>query len=110
VAQRAPEVIARPGQRGLWFSSLLQTYLERDVRAVTHVKDKSSFRRFMSLVAGRQGQILNRTELAGPLGISVPTPTVGQWLYISKTTGLLAVTVAPTLENPPVTRMGPDSG
>src|SRR5450432_4664191 len=31
-----PEVLARPAGRGLWFSSYIQTYLERDVRGVTN--------------------------------------------------------------------------
>ena len=30
-----PEVLARPAARALWFSSYVQTYLERDVRTVT---------------------------------------------------------------------------
>ena len=32
-----PEVVARPGGARLWFSSFVQTYLERDVRAVALV-------------------------------------------------------------------------
>src|SRR5438270_3575984 len=34
-----PEVVARPAAARLWFSSYVQTYLERDVRAVTAVRD-----------------------------------------------------------------------
>jgi uncharacterized protein len=34
-----PEALARPSAARLWFSSFIQTYLERDVRAVTAVKD-----------------------------------------------------------------------
>lgn len=30
--------------QGKWFNSYVQTYLERDVRAVTAVKDLSTFR------------------------------------------------------------------
>jgi predicted AAA+ superfamily ATPase len=91
-----PEVIARPAARDLWFSSYLQTYLERDVRAVTQVKDLATFRRFMSLVASRHGQILNKTDLAGPLGVSVPT--IAHWLGVLETTGLLAL-IPPYFEN-----------
>ncbi len=91
-----PEVVARPGARTLWFGSYLQTYLERDVRAVTQVKDLATFRRFMGLVASRHGQILNKTDLAGPLGVSVPT--IGQWLGVLETTGLLAL-IPPYFEN-----------
>ncbi len=50
-----PEAIARPGNARLWFSSYLQSYLERDVRAVTAVKDLATYRRFLSLLATRHG-------------------------------------------------------
>lgn len=91
-----PEVIARPSARDLWFSSYLQTYLERDVRAVTQVRDLATFRRFMGLVASRHGQILNKADLAAPLGVSVPT--IAQWLSVLETTGLLAL-IPPYFEN-----------
>jgi predicted AAA+ superfamily ATPase len=91
-----PEVISRPSARDLWFSSYLQTYLERDVRAVTQVRDLATFRRFMGLVASRHGQILNKSDLAGPLGVSVPT--IAQWLGVLETTGLLAM-IPPYFDN-----------
>ena len=34
-----PEVVVRPKSRALWFASYLQTYLERDVRSITKVRD-----------------------------------------------------------------------
>ena len=34
-----PEVLARPKAASLWFSSYLQTYLERDVRSITAVQE-----------------------------------------------------------------------
>jgi hypothetical protein len=34
-----PEVLARPAGRDLWFASYLQTYIERDVRTITQVRD-----------------------------------------------------------------------
>lgn len=91
-----PEVVTRrPGAR-LWFSSYLQTYLERDVRAVTAVKDLATFRRFLALLASRHGQMLNRTDLAAPLGVSVPTIT--QWLSVLETTAQILI-VPPFFEN-----------
>ena len=48
-----PVVLARPAGRGLWFASYIQTYLERDVRAVINVRDLAAFRRFLSLLASR---------------------------------------------------------
>jgi len=91
-----PEVIARPKSRELWFASYLQTYLERDVRAITNVRDLVTFRRFLALLASRHGQILNKTDLAAPLGISVPT--IGEWLQILEATGEI-ILVPPYFEN-----------
>lgn len=91
-----PEVVARPGSAQLWFSSYLQTYLERDVRAVTAVRDLATFRRFLALLASRHGQVLNKTDLAAPLGVSVPTIT--QWLSVLETT-LQILVVPPFYEN-----------
>ena len=91
-----PEVLARPKSRGLWFASYLQTYLERDVRAITNVRDLVTFRGFLALVASRHGQILNKTDLAAPLGVSVPT--ISEWLKILEVTGQVMV-VPPYFEN-----------
>ena len=91
-----PEVVARRGNARLWFSSYLQTYLERDVRSVTAVKDLATFRRFLALLATRHGQMLNRTDFAAPLGVSVPTIT--QWLSVLETTAQILI-VPPFYEN-----------
>ena len=91
-----PEAVARPAGARLWFSSFLQTYLERDVRAVTEVKDLATFRRFLALVASRHGQILNKTDLAAPLGVSVPT--IAQWLGVLETTAQILL-IPPFYEN-----------
>ena len=89
-------MLAQPRARAVWFSSYIQTYLERDLRAVTNVRDLASFRRFLALVASRHGQMLNRTDIAAPLGISVPT--VNEWLRVREVTGQ-AIIVPPYFEN-----------
>jgi predicted AAA+ superfamily ATPase len=91
-----PEAVARPGGARLWFSSFVQTYLERDVRAVTAVRDLATFRRFLGLLASRHGQVLNKTDLAAPLGVSVPT--IAQWLGVLETTAQVLI-VPPFYEN-----------
>ena len=91
-----PEVVARPAGARLWFASYVQTYLERDVRAMTAVRDLATFRRFLALLATRHGQVLNKSDLAAPLGVSVPT--IAQWLGILETTGQILV-VPPFYEN-----------
>lgn len=91
-----PEVVAARAKARLWFSSYVQTYLERDVRAVTAVKDLGTFRRFLGLLASRHGQMLNRTDVAGPLGVTVPT--ISQWLNVLETTAQILI-VPPYFEN-----------
>jgi predicted AAA+ superfamily ATPase len=91
-----PEVLARPAATTVWFRSYVQTYLERDVRAVSAIRDLATFRRFLSLLASRCGQILNRTDLAAPLGVSVPT--ISQWLSIMEVTAQI-ILVPPYFES-----------
>ena len=91
-----PEVILRPRGRELWFASYLQTFIERDVRLITNVRDLPNFRRFLSLLASRHGQMLNRSDLAAPLGVSVPT--ISEWVRILEMTGQI-ILVPPYFEN-----------
>jgi len=91
-----PEVLARPRARDLWFSSYIQTYLERDVRAIVNIRDLATFRSFLGLLASRHGQILNRTDLAAPLGVSVPT--INEWLRVLEITGQV-ILAPPYFEN-----------
>ena len=91
-----PEVIEKPSRAAVWFRSYIQTYLERDVRAISSIRDLSTFRRFLALIASRCGQLLNKTDIASPLGVSVPTIT--EWLSILEVTGQILL-VPPFYEN-----------
>jgi uncharacterized protein len=91
-----PEVMARRKDSALWFASYLQTYLERDVRAMSSVQSLPTFRRFMALLATRHATVLNMSDFAAPLGVSVPT--ISRWLDILEATGLL-LRVSPFYES-----------
>ena len=91
-----PEVLAKPKVASIWFRSYIQTYLERDVRSISAIKDLSIFRRFLSILASRCGTVLNKTDLAAPLGVSVPT--LSEWINILEATGQIIV-VPPFYEN-----------
>ena len=80
-----PEPLARPGTADIWFRSYVQTYLERDVRSISSIRDLATFRRFLAVLASRCGQVLNKTDLAAPLGVTVPT--ISGWLGILEITG-----------------------
>jgi hypothetical protein len=76
-----PEIrLNRQVDRQLWMASYIQTYLERDVRQMVNVGDLSTFHRFLRLAAARTGQILNMSELARDVGMSVPT--IKKWISI----------------------------
>ena len=79
-----PEISSkRTVDRQLWCGSYISTYLERDVRNLAHIGDLSQFERFLRLCATRTGQLLNISELAKEIGMSVPT--VKRWLSILET-------------------------
>ncbi len=62
------------------YGAYLQTYVERDLRQLTAIRDLAVFRRFLRLCAGRVGTTLNISSLANDTGIS--TPTVRAWLSV----------------------------
>ncbi len=63
-----------------WLAPYVATYLERDVRSISRIVDLVSFQRFVTLCAGRTGQLLNLSALASETGISQPTAKA--WLSI----------------------------
>ncbi len=68
---------------GDWLASYVTTYLERDVRDLTAVRDLVTFQRFLRLCAARTGQLLNLSSLATDCGISQSSATA--WLGILET-------------------------
>lgn len=64
----------------LFYSSYVQTYLQRDVRDLTQVGDERAFLRFLRAAAARTAQMLNMTELARDADIS--PNTAKHWLSI----------------------------
>src|SRR3989338_1132798 len=62
------------------YRNYYQTYIERDLKALIHLRDLSHFQKFVRLCAGRVGQTFNASALASEIGVSVPT--VNAWLSI----------------------------
>ena len=60
-----------------------ETYIERDVRSVLNIKDRSLFDTFLRLAAGQSGQLLNRARLADDVGVAVNT--INSWLSVLET-------------------------
>ncbi|MDR1580991.1 MAG: ATP-binding protein [Synergistaceae bacterium] len=82
-----PAVYADKIPAEIYYAQYLATYVERDMRTLQNVQDLSLFRKFMNLLAGRIGQLINRESLAGDTGISVKT--VEQWLSVLEASCLI---------------------
>jgi hypothetical protein len=65
-----------------FFNGYLQTYVERDVRALINLKDLGRFQQFLTLLAGRIGQIANYTSLSNDIGVS--STTIKNWISVLK--------------------------
>lgn len=63
-----------------FYADYVQTYLERDVRNFSEIKNLTTFQRFLKLCAGRVGQLLNMDSLGSDTGIS--GVQVKHWLSI----------------------------
>ncbi len=61
-----------PGERALWFTGYLQTYLERDLPGLRAVENLADFRRLAQAACLRLGGLLNQAELGRDVGISQP--------------------------------------
>lgn len=63
-----------------FYRDYLYTYVERDVRQIKNIGDLNTFQRFLHLVAGRVGQIVNLSSLANDVGVSYKT--IESWLSV----------------------------
>jgi len=57
-----------------------ETYVERNLRQLSELRNLSTFQRFVRVCAGRAGQLLNAQSLGADVGVS--HTTVRQWLSL----------------------------
>ena len=81
---------------GRFFNGYLQTYVERDVRALINLKDLRQFQQFLTLLAGRIGQIINYTSLSNDVGVSATT--IKNWISVLKAS-FIVFELPPFFEN-----------
>lgn len=62
------------------YSDYFETYIERDLRNIEHIRNLDAFRLFVKLCAGRVGQLLNLTNLSNDVGVS--QTTIKEWLSV----------------------------
>ena len=91
-----PRLRERSLEPGLFYSSYLATFLERDLGAQVQVRDLNQFRDFLRLLAGRVGQLVNFASLGNDLGASANT--MRHWLSALEASWLV-VQLSPWFEN-----------
>ncbi len=79
-----------------WLADYYQTYVEKDVRMLSNIRNLRQFDRFVRLCAGRAGQLLSMSSLASDVGVSVPT--IQSWLSILEAS-YICFTLSPHFKN-----------
>ncbi len=75
-----PAIYDRKIPTNIFYANYIETYVQRDLTELLHVKDIRLFKTFLKLCASRVGQLLNLSSLSNEAGISLPT--VKSWLSI----------------------------
>lgn len=79
-----------------YYKNYVNTYLERDIVQIAAVHDLIRFEKFMRLLAGRVGQLVNNSILATEVGVS--SITIGSWLSILEASHVI-YTLKPWFKN-----------
>ena len=80
-------VLGGEAVRDIFYSSYIQTYIQRDVCALSRVGDELAFHRLLRAAAARTGQLVNFADLARD--VEVDQKTIKAWLSILETAGLV---------------------
>jgi len=68
-----PQVIAEGLDPTAYYQDYVATYVERDVRQLSEIRNLESFRLFLKVAAGRIGSMLDLAALGDAVGVSQPT-------------------------------------
>ncbi|MBI1836363.1 MAG: ATP-binding protein [Flavobacteriia bacterium] len=91
-----PAIFSREINSTIFYSNYIETYIQRDVTELLEVKNLGLFKKFLSLLATRAGQLLNLNSLANECGIS--QPTAKSWLTVLESS-YVVFTLQPYFEN-----------
>jgi predicted AAA+ superfamily ATPase len=72
-----------------FYAAYLSTYLARDVRQILNVTNLRDFERFIRLLAARCGGMLNKSNVARDVGVSVKA--IGDWISVLQASGQIVL-------------------
>jgi uncharacterized protein len=80
-----------------FYTNLIATYLERDVKRLSNIQNLRDFDKFLRILALRSGQMLSMNSIASDLGIS--QGTIKSWIGILLASNIVSL-VEPWNDNP----------
>jgi len=75
-----PEIWRHGVSPSRYYRNYLRTYVERDVRTMVNIRNLAMFEKFLRLLAGRIGQLVNLSQLSVEVGVS--STTLAEWLSV----------------------------
>ena len=75
-----PELATSRMEASVYYRNYLNSYVERDVRLLTNIRNATAFNKFITLLAGRTGQLLNLNSLSCEVGVS--HTILGEWIDV----------------------------
>ncbi|GHV45891.1 ATPase [Synergistales bacterium] len=82
-----PGIAVEDKDWGMFYSSYIKTYIERDVRQLTNIGSELAFFNFLKSLAARTAQELNLSAIAVETGVSVNTAK--SWLSVLRASGII---------------------
>ncbi len=83
-----PEIVVNQEvKKKIWFSSYVQTYIDRDVRGNIRTANLNDFERFIRVLAARTSQELNYSTISREIGVTVPT--IKSWVSFLEASSLI---------------------
>ena len=82
-----PSIVTGTVERNNYFSSYINTYIERDVKQLLNVGKTIEFYNFMQYIAVRTAQELNYTTIAKEIGVD--SKTIKNWISMLEASGII---------------------
>lgn len=82
-----PRLYSEGQPENLLYRNYFSTYVERDLQQILQVKNLSLFDKFIKILAGRIGQVVNAESLSNDTGVSAVT--IKEWISVLESSFLI---------------------
>ena len=84
-----PKIVSDGVDRDLYFSSYMDTYIERDISRIENIGKLDEFRDFVTYMAANTAQELKYDSISKAIGVS--SPTVKEWVSVLERSGIIYI-------------------